>query len=135
MSKMNNNGESENSELKKEYEAYKTLQDWVKSVPKTMKELEKNGETEKLIKYKKQVITVSDELPYLENENGEFAIPCQIKIAEDCVQQSEYCEDQEEAREWVEDECWIFSGEGYFCVQCNEQVLRNIANLSNKKMI
>ena len=26
MSKMNNNGESENSELKKEYEAYKTLQ-------------------------------------------------------------------------------------------------------------
>ena len=43
MSKMNNNGESGNSELKKEYEAYKTLQDWVKTVPKTMKELEKNA--------------------------------------------------------------------------------------------
>ena len=55
---------------------------------------------------------MSDELPYLENENGEIAIPCQLKLAENCVQKSEYCEDQEEAREWVEDECWIFSGEG-----------------------
>jgi len=73
MSKMNNNGESENSELKKEYEAYKTLQDWVKTVPKTMKELEKNGETDKLIKYKKQVKLVLQKLEdikfALENEN------------------------------------------------------------------
>ena len=73
MSKMNNNGESENSELNKEYEAYKTLQDWVKTVPKTMKELEKNGETDKLIKYKKQVKLVLQKLEdikfALENEN------------------------------------------------------------------
>ena len=72
MSKMNNNGESENSELNKEYEAYKTLQDWVKTVPKTMKELEKNGETNKLIKYKKQVKLVLQKLEdikfALENE-------------------------------------------------------------------
>ena len=73
MSKMNNNGESENSELNKEYEAYKTLQYWVKTVPKTMKELEKNGETDKLIKYKKQVKLVLQKLEditfALENEN------------------------------------------------------------------
>ena len=73
MSKMNNNGESENFELNKEYEAYKTLQDWVKTVPKTMKELEKNGETDKLIKYKKQVKLVLQKLEdikfALENEN------------------------------------------------------------------
>lgn len=73
MSKMNNNGESENSELNKEYEAYKTLKDWVKTVPKTMKELEKNGETDKLIKYKKQVKLVLQKLEdikfALENEN------------------------------------------------------------------
>ena len=73
MSKMNNNGESENSELNKEYEAYKTLRDWVKTVPKTMKELEKNGETDKLIKYKKQVKLVLQKLEdikfALENEN------------------------------------------------------------------
>ena len=73
MSKMNNNGESENSELKKEYEAYKTLKDWVKTVPKTMKELEKNGETDKLIKYKKQVKLVLQKLEdikfSLENDN------------------------------------------------------------------
>ena len=73
MSKMNNNGESGNSDLKKEYEAYKTLQDWVKTVPKAIKELEKNGETDKLIKYKKQVKLVLQKLEdikfALENEN------------------------------------------------------------------
>ena len=73
MSKMNNNGESGYSELKKEYEAYKMLQDWVKTVPKTIKELEKNGETDKLIKYKKQVKLVLEKLEdikfALENED------------------------------------------------------------------
>ena len=73
MSKMNNNGESVNSDLKKEYEAYKMLQDWVKTVPKTIKELEKNGETDKLIKYKKQVKLVLQKLEdikfALENED------------------------------------------------------------------
>ena len=73
MSKMNHESESENSELKKEYEAYKTLKDWVKTVPKTIKELEKNGETDKLIKYKKQVKLVLQKLEdikfALENEN------------------------------------------------------------------
>ena len=73
MSKMNNNGESGNSDLKKEYEAYKMLQDWVKTVPKTIKELEENGETDKLIKYKKQVKLVLQKLEdikfALENEN------------------------------------------------------------------
>ena len=73
MSKKNNNGKSKNSELNKEYEAYKTLQDWVKTVPNTIKELEQNGQTEKLIKYKKQVKLVLQKLEdikfALENEN------------------------------------------------------------------
>ncbi|MBT3510813.1 MAG: hypothetical protein HN472_14850 [Nitrospina sp.] len=77
---------------------------------------------------------MSDNLPYTENEKGEFAIPCQIKIAKDCVQLGQFCETKEEARDWVEEECWISSGEGHFCVQCNDQVLRNIANLQTKKM-
>jgi hypothetical protein len=45
-----------------------------------------------------------------------------------------FCETKEDARDWVEDECWICSGEGYFCVECNDQVLRNIGNLQTKKM-
>tara|TARA_B100000035_G_C20763688_1_gene449442 strand:+ start:435 stop:656 length:222 start_codon:yes stop_codon:yes gene_type:complete len=73
MSKKNNNGESVSPELKKEYEAYKTLQDWVKTVPETIKELERNGEENKLIKYKKQVKLVLQKLEdikfALENEN------------------------------------------------------------------
>ena len=77
---------------------------------------------------------MSDNYPYIENEKGEFAVPCMIKISEDCVQLGKFCETKEEAKDWVEEECWIFSGEGHFCVQCNEQVLRNIANLQTKKM-
>tara|TARA_Y100000816_G_C25999462_1_gene522171 strand:+ start:70 stop:291 length:222 start_codon:yes stop_codon:yes gene_type:complete len=73
MSKKNNNGEFVSPELKKEYEAYKILQDWVKTVPETIKELERNGEANKLIKYKKQVKLVLQKLEdikfALENEN------------------------------------------------------------------
>ena len=73
MSKKNNNDESEYSELKKEHEAYKTLQAWVKTVPDTIKELEEKGETDKLIKYKKQVKLVLQKLEdikfALEHEN------------------------------------------------------------------
>ena len=77
---------------------------------------------------------MSDELKYIENKEGKFAVPCQIKIAEDCPQVGKFCETKEDARDWVEDECWICSGEGYFCVECNDQVLRNIGNLQTKKM-
>jgi hypothetical protein len=77
---------------------------------------------------------MSDELPYIENEAGGIAIPCQLKIAEDCVQIGQFCESREDARHWAEEECWIYSGEGYFCVQCNDQIMRNISNLQTKKM-
>jgi hypothetical protein len=77
---------------------------------------------------------MSDHLKYIENEEGKFSIPCQLKIAVDCMQLGGFCETKEAARDWVEDECWIGSGEGYFCVECNDQVLRNIADLQTKKM-
>ena len=76
---------------------------------------------------------MSGELPYLENEDGNFAVPCQIKIAENCEQVGDYFESKQDARDWAEDECWIFSGEGYLCVSCHEQIMRNIANLQTKK--
>ena len=76
---------------------------------------------------------MSDELKYIENKEGKFAVPCQIKIAEDCVQIGEFCESKEAALYWAEEECWIFSGEGCFCLQCNQQIMRNIAKLQTKK--
>lgn len=77
---------------------------------------------------------MSYKLPYIENKEGKFAIPCQIKIAEDCAQLGNFFESREDACHWAEEECWIFSGEGYFCIQCNDQIMRNIANLQTKKM-
>ena len=66
--------------------------------------------------------------------NKEYSVVCHTRIAEDCLENGEWFDNKEDAQDWVEEECWIFSGEGHFCVQCNEQVLRNIANLQTKKM-
>ena len=66
------NKNSMKNKLKKSNEAYDVLQSWVKAVPNTIKELEKKGDKEQLIKYKKQVKLVLlklEEIKYaLENE-------------------------------------------------------------------
>ena len=54
---------------------------------------------------------------------------CQTKIATDCLQIGEYCDSEEEAQEWVEDECWIDSGEGWICTKCNEQIIKNFGKI------
>jgi len=72
MLKKNNNDDSQNPKLAKEYEAYKTLRDWVKTVPGTIRQLEEQGKAHQLIKYKKQVKLVLQKLEdikfELENE-------------------------------------------------------------------
>ena len=55
MSKENKNNDTQDQMLTKEYEAYKTLQNWVKTVPGTIRQLEDKGDMDQLIKYKKQV--------------------------------------------------------------------------------
>lgn len=42
--------------------AYQTLVDWVKSVPKAIQEIEKNGTEEDLVRYKKQIKLVVEKL-------------------------------------------------------------------------
>ena len=67
-----NKNNSEGVEFDKKNEAFETLKNWVKSVPKTVKDLEEKGDQEKLIKYKKQVKLVLQKLEQikdtLENE-------------------------------------------------------------------
>ena len=59
-------------------------------------------------------------------KNDQYAVECQVKMAPDCLQEGEYCDSEEEAQEWVENECWIFSGEGWICLKCNEEIMRNL---------
>ena len=72
MSNKVNRNNSESAELDKKNEAFETLKSWVKSVPETLKDLEEEGDQEKLIKYKKQVKLVLQKLELikdtLENE-------------------------------------------------------------------
>ena len=72
MSNKVNRNNSESAELDKKNEAFETLKSWVKSVPETLKDLEEEGDQEKLINYKKQVKLVLQKLELikdtLENE-------------------------------------------------------------------
>ena len=62
-------------------------------------------------------------------KNNQYAVECQIKISVDCVQVSEYFDNEEDAQDWVEDECWINSGEGWICIRCNEQIIQNLGKM------
>ena len=62
-------------------------------------------------------------------KNNQYAVECQTKISTDCLRVSEYFDSEEDAQDWVEDECWINSGEGWICIQCNEQIIKNIGKL------
>ena len=48
-------------------EAYQILVNWVKSVPNAIKEIEKNGSKEELIRYKKQIKMVVEKLKDIKN--------------------------------------------------------------------
>ena len=60
------------------------------------------------------------------DKNGHYAIECQTKAAIDCLQNSGYFDSKEEAQESVEDECWIFTGEGWICINCNTHFMANL---------
>ena len=76
---------------------------------------------------------MSDEIFYIEDGDGGFAIPCQLKIADDCVQVGEFCESKEDARHWAEEECWIFSGEGWICLKCHDQFMGSLTSHRRKE--
>ncbi len=52
---------------------------------------------------------------------------CYTQVASDCLKNGEYFDSEEDARDWVENECWIFSGEGWFCYNCNIHFMQNLA--------
>jgi len=66
-------------------------------------------------------------------KNDQYAVECQTKEAPNCSQQGEFCDSEEEARDWVELECWLFSGEGWICIHCNEHFMANISSMRQSK--
>ena len=62
---MSNNDRSDHK-----FEAYKTLTEWVKSVPASMKQLEMKGDKDELKRYKKHVKLVLEKLKDIQNELG-----------------------------------------------------------------
>ena len=59
-------------------------------------------------------------------KGDQYSVECHTKVADDCLKNGNYCDSEEEALEWVEDECWIFSGEGWICIKCNDHFMRNL---------
>lgn len=59
-------------------------------------------------------------------KNNLYSVGCQTKAAKDCLQNGEFFDSEEEAHEWVEEECWIYSGEGWICLKCNEHFMGSL---------
>ena len=69
---------------------------------------------------------------FLKKKN-QYSVECQTKTSRDCAQTGEFCDSEEEAKEWVEEQCWIDSGEGWICIQCNEQILKNLGKIRTNR--
>lgn len=70
---------------------------------------------------------------YILQKNNQYSVECQIKRATDCQESGKFCESHEEALEWVEEECWIFSGEGWICFSCVESIWKKVVNKRQDK--
>ena len=68
---------------------------------------------------------------FLEKDD-QYSVICHTRTAENCLKNGEWHESKEEAQDWVEDECWIFSGEGWICLNCNTHFMRNLSRVCPK---
>ena len=66
-------------------------------------------------------------------KDGQYAVECQTKASEKCPQNGEYCDSEEDAIQWVEYECWIFSGEGWICIDCHDTFMGNMVKMRRDK--
>ncbi len=70
---------------------------------------------------------------YIVQKDNRYSVKCQINRVADCLEIGEFCDSQEEALEWVEEECWIFSGEGWICYACVEGIWKKVVNKRQEK--
>ena len=64
---------------------------------------------------------------------NQFAVHCHSEIASDCLQNGKYFDSEEEAQDWVEKECWIFSGEGWICLKCHDAFMGSLTSHRHKQ--
>ena len=62
-----------------------------------------------------------------------YAVECISKIASDCIQKGECFNSEEDAQDWVEGECWIFSGEGWICHKCHDAFMGSLTSHRKKQ--
>ncbi len=70
---------------------------------------------------------------YIVQKNDQYSVQCQINRATDCLESGDFCDSHEEAVEWVEEECWIYSGEGWICFHCVESIWKKVVNKRQEK--
>ena len=64
---------------------------------------------------------------------NQFAVECHSKIASDCLQNGKYFDSEEDAQDCVENECWIFSGEGWICLKCHDAFMGSLTSHRHKQ--
>ncbi len=63
----------------------------------------------------------------------QFAVKCVAKIASDCLLSGKSFDSEDDAKEWVESECWIFSGEGWICLKCHDAFMGSLTSHRKKQ--
>ncbi len=69
---------------------------------------------------------------FLKKENL-ISVKCHIGDSPECPKQGDFCDTEEEAQEWVEEECWIPTGDGWICPDCNIHFMRNLVKVRRDK--
>ena len=57
-----------------------------------------------------------------------YSMECHPKIASDCPKKGESFDNEDDAQDWVENECWIFSGEGWICPKCHDEFMSSLTS-------
>jgi len=65
--------------------------------------------------------------------NKEYSVQCQSKIATDCFKNGKSFDSEDEAHDWMENECWVFSGEGWICPKCHDEFMGSLTSHRHKQ--
>lgn len=66
-------------------------------------------------------------------KDDQVSVKCRNGDSPECPKLGEFCDNEEEAEEWVEDECWIPTGDGWICPDCNIYFMRQLVKIRRDK--
>ncbi|QPJ61364.1 MAG: hypothetical protein G3M70_05460 [Candidatus Nitronauta litoralis] len=61
------------------------------------------------------------------------SVQCHNGDSPECPKHGEFFDNEQEAEEYVEEECWIPTGDGWICPDCNIHFMRELVKVRRDK--